>query len=79
MCKHRINDYKKCRQIDDNFDGHAIKAIRCNVHHPMERICGFMQSHLMLPSGKCPSYIAPAAAMVDKFVAKHKTLTKYNF
>ena len=33
----------------------------------------------MLPSGECPRHIAPAAAMVNKFVAKHKTLTKHNF
>jgi hypothetical protein len=27
MYKHRIDNYKKCRQIDDNFDGHATGAI----------------------------------------------------
>jgi hypothetical protein len=40
-----INDYNKCRQIDNNFDPHATRAIQRNVHHPMEHICGFMQSH----------------------------------
>jgi hypothetical protein len=33
----------------------------------MERIFGFMQSHWMLPSGKCTRGITPAAAMVDGF------------
>jgi hypothetical protein len=33
----------------------------------------------MLPSGKGLHHIAPAAAMVDKFVAKHKMLAKHNF
>ena len=28
MCKHRIDDYKKIRKIDDNFDGHAA-GVRC--------------------------------------------------
>jgi hypothetical protein len=40
-----INDTKKCRQIDDNFDRHAAGAIRRNAHRPIERIRGFMQSH----------------------------------
>jgi hypothetical protein len=40
-----INDYKKCRQIDDDFDYHATGAIRRDAHHPMERIRGFMQSY----------------------------------
>jgi hypothetical protein len=40
-----INDYKKCRQINDNFDPHATGAIRRDAHRPMEHICGFMQSH----------------------------------
>jgi len=28
VCKHRTDDYKKIRQIDDNFDGHAA-GVRC--------------------------------------------------
>jgi hypothetical protein len=40
-----IDDYKKCRQIDDDFDPHATGAIRRDAHPPMERIRGFMQSH----------------------------------
>ncbi len=45
MDDNRINDSEKCRQIDDDFDRHAARAIRCNVHRPMERIRGFMRSH----------------------------------
>jgi hypothetical protein len=41
----RIDNYKKCRQIDDNFDRHAAGGIRRDVHRPMECISGFMQSH----------------------------------
>jgi hypothetical protein len=40
-----IDDYKKCRQIDDDFDRHAAGGIRRDVHRLMERISGFMQSH----------------------------------
>jgi hypothetical protein len=28
-----------------DFDGHAYMVVRCRVHHLMERICCFMQSH----------------------------------
>ncbi len=41
----RIDDTKKCRQIDNNFDRHAAGGIQRDVHCPMERISGFMQSH----------------------------------
>ncbi len=40
-----INDYKKCRQMDNDFDCHAAGAIRCDAHRPIECIRGFMQSH----------------------------------
>ncbi len=40
-----INNHKKCRLIDDNFNHHAAGAIRRDVHRRMERILGFMQSH----------------------------------
>jgi hypothetical protein len=45
MGDNRIDDYKKFRQIDNNFDPHAPGAIRGDAHHPMERSFGFMQSH----------------------------------
>jgi hypothetical protein len=40
-----IKDYEKCRQIDDNFYPHAARAIRCDAHCLMERICGFTRSY----------------------------------
>jgi hypothetical protein len=45
MGNHRINYYKKCSQIKDDFDDHAAGGIRRDAHCPMERIFGFMQSH----------------------------------
>jgi hypothetical protein len=40
-----IDDYKKCRQTDDDFDPHAAEAIRHDAYRPMERIRGSIQSH----------------------------------
>jgi hypothetical protein len=40
-----------------NFDHHVDAVLRCRVHCPMENILGFSRS------------LAPAAAMVDEFVA----------
>jgi hypothetical protein len=45
MGNNRINDYEKCRQIDNNFDPHIARAIQRDAHCPMEHIRGFMQSH----------------------------------
>jgi hypothetical protein len=62
-----IND-KKCRESAGDFDHHADAAVRCGAHRPLEHILGFTRSHWMLPSGKCLCRIAPAAAMVDKYI-----------
>jgi hypothetical protein len=45
----------------------------------MEHILGFTRSHWMSPLGECSHHIATAAAMVDEFGRKHKTLTKNYF
>ena len=42
----------------------------------MEHIPGFTRSHWMPTLDEYLCHVAPAAAMVDKFVAKHKTLPK---
>ncbi len=72
----RIGDDKKCRRIAGDFDCHADAAARCGVHHPMEHIPGFTQSHWMPPSGKCPSRIAPVATMVNEFVETTQNTNK---
>ncbi len=43
--KHRIDDYKKCSQINNNFDDHAAGGIQRNAYCLMERIRGFMRSY----------------------------------
>jgi hypothetical protein len=45
MGDNEIDDYKKGRQIDNDINPHATRAIRHDAHRPMEHICGFMQSH----------------------------------
>jgi hypothetical protein len=45
MGNNRINNHKKCRQINKDLDPHATGAIRRDPLPPMERIRGFMQSH----------------------------------
>ncbi len=45
MGKHRINNYKKCSQINDNLDDCAAGGIRRDAHCLMEHIFGFMQSY----------------------------------
>jgi len=62
-----------------DFDCHANAAVRFGAHRPMEHIPGFTRSHWMPPSGKCSHRITMAAAMVDNFSQKHKTLTKDDF
>ena len=84
LCSYRsgrqqIDGNKKCRRIDGNFDCHGHAGVQCGAHRPMEHIWGFTRSHWMPPSVQCLRRIAPAAAMVDDFGRKHKTLTKNYF
>ena len=68
MCKQKIGDERKCRQISGNSDHHADAVVQCGVHPPMEHIQGITKSHWMSPSGKCLRCIALVATMVDEFV-----------
>ena len=54
-------------------------VVRCGAHRPMEHILGFTQGNWMPLSVECLHGIAAAAAMVDDFGWKHKTLTKNYF
>ena len=67
---------KKCRQIDDNFDGHGDAAVRCGAHRPMNHIRGFTRSQCMPPLGECLRCIAPKAAMVNEFVETTQNTNK---
>ncbi len=63
-----IDDDKKCRESASNFDHHADAAVQCGVHCLMEHILDFTRSHWMPPLGECMPRIAPAAAMVNKYI-----------
>jgi hypothetical protein len=65
--------------IADDFSFHVDQEVPCGAHRPMEHILGFTIGHLMLPLGKCMRRIFPAAAIIDEFVVKHKTLPKNYF
>jgi hypothetical protein len=79
MCKQRIGNDGKCRQIAGDFDHHADAAVRCRAHRPMEHIQGFTRSHWMLPLGKCLRCIARAAVMVHEFVENTQNTIKKLF
>ncbi len=44
MGNNGMDNYKKFRQINYDFDPHAPGVIWLDAHRPMERIRGFMQS-----------------------------------
>jgi hypothetical protein len=75
----KINNNKKCRQIAGNFNCRADAAVQPGSLCSMKHIQDFPRSLWMLPSGKCLRRIALAAAMIDNFGCKQKTLTKHNF
>ena len=62
-----------CTTQDEN------QWVQWGAHCLMVHILTFNRSHWMPPLGKRLHHIAPAAAIVDKIVAKHKTLTKKTF
>jgi hypothetical protein len=45
VANNKIDGDKKYTSNPGDFDGHADTVVRCEAHRPMERICGFMQSH----------------------------------
>ena len=51
-----------------NFDCHADAGVQWGTHRLMEHIQGYTESHRMRPLGECLRRIAPAAAIVSKFV-----------
>jgi hypothetical protein len=62
--------------IAGDFDCHADAAVRRGAHRPMEPVQGFTGSHWMPPSCKCLRRIAPAAVMVNEFVATTQNTNK---
>ena len=69
---------QKWRQIAGNFDCHGDAALRCGAHRPIEHVQGFTGTgcHWMPLSGECLCRIAPAAAIVNKFVITTQNTNK---
>ena len=68
VCKHRIDDRKSWTCFAGHFDGHDDAPVRCRAYRPMQHVQGYLKSHWTPPSGDYLSRIAPADAMVIKFL-----------
>ena len=45
VASNQINDNNKYTSNAGNFDRRVDMMVQYGAHRPMERICGFMQSH----------------------------------
>ncbi len=77
--RQQIDGNKNCRWIDGNFDCHGDAVVQRGAHRLMDHIRGFTRSHWMQPLGECLRHIAPAAAMVEKFVETTQNANKKLF
>jgi len=59
-----VYDVIQCSGFNGYCDNHAAGKIRREAHQPMERIGGFIRSHLISPLGVFSRRIGPAEAMV---------------
>ena len=72
----QIGNNKKCRQIAGDFDCHTDEAVQRGALRLIEHVQVFTCSHWMQPSSKCLRRIAPASAMVNRFVETTLNTTK---
>ncbi len=79
VANNKINDNKKCRQIDDDFDGHGNAAVRPEAHRPMEKIQASLEATgRRHPASTC--VVSPRRPPWSTILNKtHVTLTKHNF
>jgi hypothetical protein len=80
VANNKIDYNKKCRQIDDDFDGHhGDAAVRREAHHPMEHIQASPKAtgrrHRASACVVLPRR-PPWSTILNK---AHETLTKHNF
>ena len=76
VANNKIDDNKKCRQIDD---GHGNAAVQREAHRPMEHIQASLEA-----TGRCQRasacVVSPQRPPWSKILNKtHETLTKHNF
>ncbi len=79
VANNKIDDNKKCRQIDNDFDGHGDAAVRREAHCPMEHIQASLKAtgrrHRASACVVLPRR-PPWSAISNK---THETLTKHHF
>ena len=79
VANNKIDINKKCRQIDDDFDGHGDAAVRRGAHRPMEHIQASLEAtgcrHRASACVVLPRR-PPWSTISNK---THETLTKHNF
>ncbi len=79
VANNKIEDNKKCRQIDDDFDGHGDAAVRLEAHRPMEHIQASLEAtgrrHRASACVVLPRRL-PWSTILNK---THETLPKHNF
>ncbi len=61
---------EKCTSFAGHFDGYDDAPVRCQAHHPMQHVRGYLRSHWSPPSGKYSPHIALVDAMVINFWPK---------
>ncbi len=81
VANNKIDDNKKCRQIDDDFNGHGDAAVRREAHPPMEHIQASLEAagcrHRASACVELPRWPPwPWTTISNK---THETLTKHNF
>ncbi len=79
VTNNKIDENKKCRQIDDNFDGHGDAAVQREAHCPMEHTQASLEA-----TGRrhwaSACVVLPRRPRWSTILNKtHKTLTKHNF
>jgi hypothetical protein len=79
VANNKIDDNKKSRQIDDDFNGHGDAAVRREVHRPMEHIQASREATgCRHRASAC--IISPRRPQWSMILNKtHETLTKHNF
>jgi hypothetical protein len=79
VANNKIGDNKKCRQIDDDFDGHCGAAVQREAHHPMEHIQASLEATGRRHRASA-CVVLPRRPPWSRISNKtHGTLTKHNF
>ncbi len=79
VANNKIDETKKCRQIDNDFDGHGDAAVQHEAHCLMEHIQASLKAtgrRNRVSACVVSPWRPPWSTISNK---THKTLTKHNF